>query len=249
MSQDWNADQYAQNARFVSDFGKEVVEWLAPKTGERVLDLGCGDGVLTQEIVNRGCHVVGVDQSPDMVRAALARGLDARLMSGEHLAFDQPFDAVFSNAALHWMSRDPGLVVENVARSLKPGGRFVGEFGGHGNVAAITVAIRAAMASAGYGCGDFSPWYFPTDFEYRELLERHGFLVERIQLMPRPTQLPSGMDAWLSTFAGPFFAQCPSASIPEIVEKAVELLRPSLRDRRGVWTADYVRLRFYASKP
>lgn len=249
MSQDWNAEQYAENARFVSDLGKQVLEWLAVKPGERILDLGCGDGALTKELVDLGANVVGVDRSPDMVRAALARGVDARLMEGENLNFTGEFDAVFSNAALHWMKRDPDQVISGVVRALKTGGRFVGEFGGHGNVAAITVALRAAIAKRGIDCSEYSPWFFPTVDEYREKLERNGLAVERAVLIPRPTLLPTGMEGWLHTFANPFLALCQQEDVQAILKDAVELLRPSLRDLKGVWTADYVRLRFSASKP
>ncbi len=248
MSQDWNAESYAENARFVSEFGREIVELLDPKPGERVLDLGCGDGALTKELMDLGVNVVGVDRSPDMVRAALSRGVDARLVGGEELNFNNEFDAVFSNAALHWMKKDPDAVIIGVARALKPKGRFVGEFGGHGNVAAITVALRAALAKRGVDCSEFTPWYFPTTDEYREKLERHGFKVQRIGAFSRPTLLPTGMEGWLQTFANPFFALCEQDDIPGILKDAVAFLKPSLQDTRGVWTADYVRLRFSASK-
>jgi SAM-dependent methyltransferase len=183
-----------------------------------------------------------------MIRAALARGIDARLMGGEDLTFQSEFDAVFSNAALHWMKHDPDAVLSGVARSLKPKGRFVGEFGGHGNVASITVALRAALLKRGIECEQFSPWFFPTADEYRDKLERNGFRVERIVLIPRPTLLPTGMEGWLRTFANPFFALCNPDDIPGILADAVALLRQSLQDAKGVWTADYVRLRFAAYK-
>lgn len=245
MSQDWNAAQYAQNARFVSDLGRGVLDLLDPQAGERILDLGCGDGALTVELVNRGAAVVGVDKSPDMIRAARERGLDAHVMAGEALTFDHEFDAVFTNAALHWMLH-VDEVLEGVRRALKPGGRFVGEFGGHGNVAAITVALRASLKLRGKECEDFSPWFYPTDQEYRERLEAHGFAVDWIALIPRPTPLPTGMRGWLETFAGPYFELCEPADVPALLDDAVALLQKSLRDTHGNWTADYVRLRFAA---
>lgn len=245
MSQDWNAAQYATNARFVSDLGRGVLDLLDPQPGERILDLGCGDGALTAELVQRGAQVVGVDASPDMIRAAQNRGLDARVMPGEALTFEQEFDAVFSNAALHWML-EVDEVIRGVKRSLKSGGRFVGEFGGHGNVAAITVALRAALKARGKECEDFSPWFYPTADEYREKLQSHGFTVEWIALIPRPTPLPTGMRGWLETFAGPYFALCEPGDIPGLLDDAVALLQKSLRDTKGNWTADYVRLRFAA---
>ena len=147
-SQSWNARQYADNARFVTDLGMPVVELLAPRPGERILDLGCGDGPLTAKLAALGCSVVGVDGSPAMVAAARALGLDARVMDGQALSFDGEFDAVFSNAALHWMKRGEA-VIEGVWRALKPGGRFVGEFGGRDNVGAIVAALNAASARRG----------------------------------------------------------------------------------------------------
>ena len=246
MSQDWNAAQYATNARFVSDLGRGVLDLLDPKPGERILDLGCGDGALTTELVQRGAEVVGVDASPDMIRAAKERGLDAHVMPGESLSFDQEFDAVFSNAALHWMLH-VDEVIAGVKRALKPGGRFVGEFGGHGNVAAITVALRAVLKARGKECEEFSPWFFPSDGEYKERLESHGFAVDWIALIPRPTPLPTGMRGWLETFANPYFALCEPEDIPALLDNAVALLQKSLCDTKGNWTADYVRLRFAAT--
>ena len=125
-----------------------VVDLLAPRPGERILDLGCGDGALTEKLAAAGCDVVGADASAELVKAARARGLDARLMNGEALDFDGEFDAVFSNAALHWMLR-PDAVIDGVYRALKPGGRFVGEFGGAGNVATIASALEAALDRRG----------------------------------------------------------------------------------------------------
>ncbi len=211
-----------------------------------MLDLGCGDGALTERLVAHGCEVVGEDAGEDMVRAAKARGLDARVADGHALAFDREFDAVFSNAALHWMRRNPDAVVAGVARALRPGGRFVGEFGGHGNVAAVVTALLAVLARRGVDGRAAHPWYFPTPDSYRARLEAHGFRVEAIELIPRPTPLPTGMEGWLETFAAPFLRALPEAERAAAAGEAVGLLAPSLRDERGGWTADYVRLRFRA---
>ena len=244
--QDWDASRYAANARFVAELGAPVLELLAPQPGERILDLGCGDGVLALRLAELGCAVVGVDAAPDMVREAKARGVDARLADGAALPFGREFDAVFSNAALHWMRADPDAVVAGVARALRPGGRFVGEFGGHGNVAAIIVALQAALARRGIDGAALIPWYFPTPDEYRRRLERRGFDVARIDLIPRPTPLPTGMAAWLETFADPFLRSVPEADRARVRGEAVELLQHVLRDSSDRWTADYVRLRFAA---
>ena len=145
-NQIWDAEQYSENARFVSDLGASVIELLAPRSGERILDLGCGDGALTKKLAEHECRVVGVDASPQMTAAARRLGLDARVMDGHELRFDHEFDAVFSNAALHWL-KQPEKVIAGVWRALKPGGRFVGEFGGSGNVATIVAADNSAIST------------------------------------------------------------------------------------------------------
>ncbi|PYV47372.1 MAG: SAM-dependent methyltransferase [Acidobacteria bacterium] len=245
--QEWNAEQYAKNARFVSDLGQAVLDLLNPQPGERILDLGCGDGALTERLVAAGANVVGVDSSADMVRAAKDRGLDARVVDGYTLEFDSEFDAVFSNAAMHWMKRDPDAVVAGVYRAIKPGGRFVAEMGGHGCVAAITVALCATLQEGGLSNpADLIPWYFPTPDEYQARLEAAGFVIEHIALIPRPTPLPTGMRGWLDTFAIPFTTTLPEYKRGEFLDEVTEKLRPVLCDSNGRWTADYMRLRFLA---
>ena len=246
-AQTWSPDTYDEHARFVSDLAGEVLNWLAPRSGERILDLGCGDGVLTEQLKNRGCRVIGVDASAGMIAAARARGLDARVADAHELAFDGEFDAVFSNAALHWMIK-PGKVLDGVARALMPDGRFVAEFGGHGNVAAITTAMRAVAKSRGGDQELAGPWFFPSVDDYRRLLDQKGFIVKRIGLFPRPTLLKTGMRSWLKLFREPFFQQFGEA-MDEALEEAEALLKPSLCDAGGRWTADYVRLRVEALRP
>lgn len=243
----WSAETYARHARFVSDLAGPVLEWLAPQAGERVLDLGCGDGVLTAELARRGVSVLGIDISESLLKAAAERGVETRHMDGQNLPFDGEFDAVFSNAALHWMSNG-SAVIEGVFRALNPGGRFVAEFGGHGNVAAVTTAMRATARRRGGDAALAGPWFFPSVAVYREMLEERGFRVVRIGLFPRPTPLASGMIAWLRVFRRPFFAQF-GADEDVVLSEVEELLAPSLRDAKGNWTADYVRLRVEAVKP
>jgi trans-aconitate methyltransferase len=248
-AQEWKATRYAENAHFVPALGQAVFDLLAPRAGERILDLGCGDGILTEKIAAAGAAVVGVDASADMVAAAQARGLDARQVEGERLTFDREFDAVFSNAAMHWMKRDPDAVIAGVARALKPGRRFAAELGGHGCVAAITVALVAQLERRGVERASATiPWYFPTPDGYRSRLERAGFTVEYIGLIPRPTPLPTGMRGWLETFAIPFTSRLPEADRGAYLDEVVERLRPALCDEQERWTADYMRLRFLARK-
>jgi SAM-dependent methyltransferase len=193
-SQTWDPERYARNARFVADLASPVVELLAPRAGEHILDLGCGDGVLTAKLAALECHVIGVDASASQVAAAKKLGLDARVMDGEQLQFEQEFDAVFSNAALHWMS-NPDQVIEGVRRAQHPIGRFVGEFGGHGNVATIRKALIDALDRRGVDGSAVNPWFYPTSEEYAARLARGGFTVKSIELIPRPTSLPGNMPA------------------------------------------------------
>ncbi len=243
--QTWSADRYDRNARFVSDLGADVLGWLAPVPGERILDLGCGDGALTMRIADAGASVVGVDASASMVEAARSLGLDAHIADGESLAFDREFDAVFSNAALHWMT-DMAAVISGVRRALKPGGRFVAELGGLGNVAAIATAMRGVALARGGDPELAHPWAFPSADVYQALLEGEGFAVRRIALIPRPTPLPTEMSGWLETFRAPFFDQFGTDRHTALAD-TVALLAPSLRDAEGRWTADYVRLRVEAA--
>ncbi|MGH7231641.1 MAG: class I SAM-dependent methyltransferase [Nitrospiraceae bacterium] len=239
----WDAERYAANARFVADLAADLIDQMAVKPGERILDLGCGDGVLTEKLAAAGATVIGVDTAPGLLAAAKARGLDVRFVDGETLPFQNEFDVVFSNAALHWMKHADG-VITGVRRALKPGGRFIGEFGGHGNVAAIRVALMAVLARRGAPAID--PWYFPTADEYREKLEAGGFEVLSTRLIPRPTALPSDMAGWLDLFTDVFFTPLPPEDREAARDEVISLLKPVLRDKHGRWTADYVRLRFMA---
>ena len=246
--QHWSAARYAATAHFVPTFGVPVVDLLAPQPGERILDLGCGDGVLTEKIAAAGATVVAGEAAPDMVAAAKARGLDARVIPGQSLDFDREFDAVFSNAALHWM-RPPEAVLAGVARALKPGGRLVAEMGGHNNTAAIQVAFRAVLAKRGIEALTRSPWYFPSAAAYRAKLEAAGLRVEEIAIIPRPTPLEAGLGAWLDTFAEDFLSPLPADDRAAAKQEIVDLLQPILKDETGLWIADYVRLRFKAILP
>lgn len=243
MSQTWNAADYAANARFVSDLGQPVLDLLAPRAGERILDVGCGDGALTQRIAEAGAMVVGADPAPDFVAAAIARGIDARQLDAQALPFEREFDAVFTNAVLHWIP-DLDAALRGIHRALKSGGRFVGECGGHGNVAAVSTALQAVGLR--YGVRVHMPWRYPTPDDFTARLIAAGFRPVSVELIPRPTSLASGMAAWLRTFAGPIFEQLPADAREAAIDETVDLLGWSLRDGQGRWTADYVRLRFSA---
>ncbi len=248
MPQTWNPDRYIANARFVAELGMGVVELLAPVAGERILDVGCGDGFLTAKLAAMGCKVMGIDASSAQVDAARKSGLDARVVDAETMAFTEDFDAVFSNATLHWM-RKPDAAIDGVWRALKPGGRFVGECGGAGCVAEIRAALGRALAKRGQDFDALNPWYFATAEEYGAKLAARGFKVESILVFPRPTPLPGEMRAWLETFAENFMKGIRPEERAAFLTEVQEDLRPVLCDAEGQWSADYTRLRFRAVKP
>jgi trans-aconitate methyltransferase len=247
-TQHWNPDTYARNARFVSDLGAGVFELLAPQPGEQVLDLGCGDGALTEKLVAAGCRVIAIDSSTEQIGAARARGLDARRGRAETLPFKAEFDAVFSNAVLHWIP-DASAVIASVHRALKPGGRFVAEFGGTGCVQTVRRALIDAANRRGLDGAALDPWFFPSETAYRALLEAHGFTVPTIMLFPRSTPLPGDIGDWLETFAQPFLGAVAPGERRGFIEDVRAAVQPALFDPVRGWTADYVRLRFSAEKP
>jgi trans-aconitate methyltransferase len=247
-TQTWDPERYARNARFVADLGMPVVELLAPRQGERILDLGCGDGALTLKLAAMGCDVVGVDSSAPQIEAARRLGLDAWVMSAEALNYELEFDAVFSNAALHWVKRADDAVA-GVWRALKPGGRFVAEMGGFGCVEKIRSTLIAALERRGLDGKAADPWYFPTVEDYRARLERRGFRVDYIALIDRPTSLPGDVTGWLEIFAQSFLNTLDERERRSFIAEIRDELAPKLRDASGTWTADYVRLRFSAIKP
>ncbi|MGI4879061.1 MAG: class I SAM-dependent methyltransferase [Janthinobacterium lividum] len=249
-AQPWSASDYATNAHFVPALGTPVVALLDPKTGERILDLGCGDGVLTEKLVAAGASVLGVDADASMLDAARARGLDVAQVDGQALDFDAEFDAVFTNAALHWMP-DQAAVAAGVFRALKPGGRFVGECGGFGNIAAIRAGLRAMLLVHGHAVPPVEAQVYQTAAEYTAVLEAADFTGVHAEIIPRPTPLATGITGWLKTFRSGFLDNFGIArdSQDAFAEEVQEFLRPMLCDHAGNWVGDYIRLRFHASKP
>lgn len=247
MTNSWNADEYNKNASFVSAYGSEIISWLAPQKDEKILDVGCGEGTLAVKLMEYGAKVVGVDASENMVQSAQQKGVEVYVIDATALSYEQAFDAVFSNAALHWV-KPPEKAVEGIYRALKPGGRFVAEFGGKGNVGTIQKALIKAVSKRGKDGNALNPWYFPAPDEYRILLENQGFQVERCELFERMTPLPTGIEGWLETFANPFLSGFPEEERKQIIAEVMEAVRPVLSNARGEWFADYVRLRVKAVK-
>ena len=246
----WNAQDYAENAGFVPALGNAVLELLAPQPGEAILDLGCGDGVLTERLAAAGAQILGLDCEGAMLDAARARGLDVIEGDGQTLAFEARFDAVFSNAAVHWM-RDQKAVAEGVYRALKPGGRYVGECGGFMNIAAIRTAIRAVLLNHGFAPDSGGGQYYQTAEAFAALSSAAGFTAIEARIIPRQTPLPTGIRGWLKTFRAGFLdeAGVPEAARETVISEIESLLKPALCDSEGKWTADYVRLRWQMRKP
>jgi trans-aconitate methyltransferase len=251
MAAGWDADRYQRQFGYVSAMAGDLLELLDPRPGEAVLDLGCGTGELAAAIAATGARVWALDADPAMVAAARRRlggdgGGRVLLADGHDFTLPGPVDAVFSNAALHWMPR-PAEVIARVRAALRPGGRFVAELGGAGNIDAILAALATAMAEAGLpepAC----PWYFPTPGRYATLLEAGGFQVARMEHVPRPTLLaggPDGLADWLTMFGRSMLSEVPAQRLPRVLARAGELAAPSLR-RDGRFVADYWRLRFVA---
>jgi len=248
----WNPKLYDEKHSFVWQYGADLVALLAPKSGERILDLGCGTGHLTSKIAAGGAHVVGVDQSGEMVKAAREAypDLEFDVRDARDLRFPGEFDAAFSNAVLHWIP-EPEKVIASVWNILKPGGRFVGEFGGHGNVGKMLEAFqRAAREINPNEHGFRNPWFFPKVSEYAALLEKQGFEVRYMTLVDRPTLLDdgeSGLRNWMAMFVPDLCSHLPVEKKDLLLRRAEELLRPALF-REGNWFADCRRLRFAAHK-
>lgn len=248
----WNAQTYDACFAFVTENGNELVDELRPQPHERVLDVGCGTGTLTARIARHCREAVGIDSSRDMIARARREHPKLHFIEGDatQMVFDAPFDAVFSNAALHWI-QPPELVVERIAAALVRGGRFVAELGGQGNVQALVSGLYLAFEGNGLAApGDRNPWYYPSIGDYAALLEQHGFDVTYARLFDRPTPLAGGkggLAEWYEMFAAPFFEGVPATQKRDILAYADFVLRDSLLIN-GTWYADYRRLRIHARK-
>lgn len=248
----WNAGLYDDKHNFVFKFGEDVVQLLNPRQGERILDLGCGTGYLSNLIAQAGARVIGIDRSTAMVERARAAypDLDFRVLSATDFHFDTPFDAVFSNATLHWVL-DKATAIDNIYHALRPGGRLVLEMGGKGNVEEIIVATRKVLTRHHYyGNAAIQVWYFPSLGEYTTLLEKRGFRIQFAAHFDRLTKLQdadNGIKDWLRMFCNTFFKDIPETEIDTILGEIQETLKPTHYNNH-TWFADYKRLRIEAIK-
>ncbi|MEO1095767.1 MAG: methyltransferase domain-containing protein [Cyanobacteria bacterium J06638_28] len=251
MSPLWNPELYQQKHRFVWQLSTDLIELLNPQSDEYVLDLGCGTGQLTHAIAERGAAVTGIDADAKMIQEAQQNFPALTFMVGDARTFSLPHlrDAVFSNAALHWIP-EAGAVAQSIWAVLKPGGRFVAEFGGKGNVATIVKAIAAARRGLSLGEAATFDWYFPSVGEYSSLLESHGFEVQYATLFDRPTPLDTdaGLRNWLQMFANRFWVDLSSEQKQALLSD-VEMRTRSKLYRDSQWWADYRRIRILAVKP
>jgi SAM-dependent methyltransferase len=249
----WDKELYEGKHSFVYKYGEELIQLLDPRPGENILDLGCGTGYLTAMIAAKGCSTLGIDASPEMIAAAGKNfsNLNFEVMDASGFTLPTAFDAVFSNAVLHWVF-PPAGAVESMFRSLRPGGRLVAEFGGKGNNEGMLKALKRALIQKGHvSNARIDLWYFPSIPEYTSLLEQHGFETTYATLFERPTPLEDpedGVKEWFRMFGSRFFAGIPPQSVAEVLELTEAFLRPT-HFRDGHWVADYKRIRIMAVKP
>ena len=252
MTNQWNAAQYDAKHAFVYEKAKGLVELLAPKAGERILDLGCGTGTLASEIAGRGAEILGVDLSEEMISQARKKfpALKFEALDARELRFNAEFDAVFSNAVLHWIP-EAEQVIAGMAQALKPGGRFVAEFGGKGNIQRLVEGFHTAFSALGMREPDgASPWFYPSVAEYSGLLERHGLEVREASLFERPTVLEEGergLENWIRVFREMFIEQMGEETAQQWIREVERQCRAELF-KDGSWELDYRRLRIAAWK-
>ena len=242
----WSADKYNKHAGFVSNLAFPVVELLDPQENEKILDLGCGDGTLAVEIEKYKSKVTAVDLSENMVEKTKEKGIDASVMSAAELIYENEFDAVFSNAVLHWV-KEADVTVKKIARSLKSEGRFIAEFGGYGNIKYLTDAMEEVFHKHKEFGSFNNPWSFPKEDEYKQLLQENGFKVEYIELIPRPTNIDD-ISNWLDIFANGIVSHLTQEQQRQFKTEVREILKPQIYTEENGWVADYVRLRLKAHK-
>ena len=247
----WNVSLYNEKHGFVYQYGSQLIDLLNPKEGELILDLGCGSGQLTSKI-SESASVIGIDSSEEMIKASqdLFPEIDFYQMNADSFSFDQSFDAIFSNAVLHWV-KDQKTTTTNMFNHLNTGGRLVVEFGGYGNVATIVDALRWSLKNHGFDENAvLERWYFPSISEYTSLLEDAGFEVSLAQLYDRPTLLESkneGIKDWIEMFGTHFFKGIDTKDKAAILTEVQDKVR-STCFKDGQWHADYRRIRIMAVK-
>ena len=245
-SNNWNTNQYKNHASFVSDMAEDLVEVLNPKKDETILDLGCGDGTLALKIKQKCQNIIAVDLSNEMVEKTKSLGIEAYIMSATNLEFENKFDAVFSNAVLHWVKQSK-LAVQNINKVLKQNGRFIAEFGGYKNINTIVQAIQEVFnQNKDYGVFN-NPWYFPTTQEYKNILEQNGFEVKSINLTTRPTSVDDILN-WLNIFANGIISHLNKEQKESFLLEVKRILENKLYSKEQGWILDYVRIRVEAKK-
>ncbi|MEH2453428.1 methyltransferase domain-containing protein [Nostoc sp.] len=247
----WNTALYQEKHAFVWQYGEDLLKFLNPKPGESILDLGCGTGQLTEKIAQAGAEVMGVDHAATMIEKARQNYPHIRfdVADARNFQVDKPLDAVFSNAVLHWV-KEADSAIASIHQALKPGGRFVAEFGGKGNIQAIVTALESALEPFNISAQTLNPWYYPSIGEYASLLEQQGFDVIHAILFARPTPLAdkeAGMANWIQMFASAFLTLLPADQQTQVIHAVEEYLKPTLY-QQGTWTADYRRIRIVAIK-
>ena len=242
----WNPKTYNKHTAFVSQLALPVVDLLDPKKGENILDVGCGEGTLAVEIEKRGAKVIGIDMSQEMVAFSKQKGIEAYVGSVTALPYTNQFDGVFSNAVLHWV-KDAKGAVQNIAKVLKVGGRFVCEFGAEGNAYHLVSTMEEVFTNHPE-FGDFdNPWYFPSIDIYQELLESEGFTVEYIEIIPRPTPMDD-ISNWLDIFANGVTSHLTQEQFEVFKKESTEILKTKIYTEKKGWMLDYKRLRVKAVK-
>jgi SAM-dependent methyltransferase len=240
VNDNWDVSNYQEILKSTPKNGELLLKFLNPQLGEKILDVGCGEGSLTKKIQAHACDVVGIDSSYNMIECAKVNGINAQFLDIRVIQFEEKFDAVFSNATLHWI-KEYDVVIANIARALKKGGRFIADFGCSGNTRIIESAIIQSIQNAGYAGQFTNPWHFHSPLDIKSALEHHGLKAENLLNIKQLTIIPNGMRHFLITFAGQFLTSIPQEKHGTILNEAENLMYPYLCNN-GTWYADYSRL-------